>query len=340
MNNFNKSLDIILKGEHLTKNEAEEAINEVMCGKVSEVMLSSWLTALKVKGETFEEIAGLTASMLKYSKKITLNDKNAIDIVGTGGDQIGTINISTTSAFVVAATGIIVAKHGNNSSTSKSGGADVLSELGFNLNLTPDQTSECLNTLGISFLYAKNLHPAFKFAAPIRKQLPFRTVFNIVGPLINPARVKHIVIGVCEKRLCRLMAQAAKLNGYSRVIVAHGNDGLDEITTTDFTHICELKNNEIKEYKLYPEEFGIRKASIDDIKGKGPDYNAQVIRDIFSGKLTGPKKDIVLINSASAILAANKVNNWKSAIELADNAIKSGAAAKKLEEVIQFTQKF
>jgi anthranilate phosphoribosyltransferase len=337
MSKFNDSLKKLLENKNLEIHEAEGAMFEIMSGSVSEIKLASWLTALKMKGESPEEISGCASAMLQHANKIEVNDENAVDIVGTGGDGAHTINISTASAIVASAAGLTVAKHGNRAVSSKSGSADILTALGVNININPTAMTNCLNEIGLAFLFAPTLHPAMKYAVPVRKELGVRTIFNILGPICNPANIKNAVIGVFSPMLCRQIAEAARNLGFKRLMVVHGNDGLDEITTTTSTKICELKNNEILEYELYPREFGIDYSNIDDIKGEGPEKNAEILRGIFSGKYTGPKKDIIVLNSAAVLLVAGVTSDWKEAIKITDAVISSGKAMKKLESLIKFT---
>ncbi len=335
---FNNTLKKLYAKEDLTLQEAEAAMEEIMSGNVSAVKLSSWLTALKIKGESASEIGGCAAAMNNHASKINCEDPNVIDIVGTGGDGAKTFNISTTSAFVAAGAGITVAKHGNRAVSSLSGAADVLSELGINLELTPIQMEQTLNAVGISFLFAPLLHPAMKYAMPVRKELATRTIFNILGPLCNPASTKRMTIGVYSKPLCRLIAEAALQIGKEHILVVHGEDGLDEITTTTSTHICEVRNGKILEYDLNPEEYGIANVAQDEISGSTPAENANILRAILSGKQQGPKRDIVLINSASSMIVSGKTDNWKDALTLASESIDSGKALEKLNQLIVFTK--
>ena len=334
---FDTSLKKLLEGVNLKREEAFVAMAEIMSGSVSDIKLSAWLSALKVKGEVSEEISGCAEAMLKHARKVTVSNANVIDIVGTGGDGAHTINISTASAFVAAGAGISVAKHGNRAVSSKSGSADILSALGININLTPEKMSECISKVGISFLFAPVLHPAMKNAVPVRKELGVRTIFNILGPICNPAGVKNAVIGVYSKPLCRQIAEAARALGYRKLFVVHGNDGLDELTITTSTHVCELNNNIIQEYELEPEKLNLSLASTIDIAGGTPEENAEIMKDIFRGKIKGAKRDIVVLNSAAAILVAGKVEDWHQAVKIAERVLDSGKAYGKLQELINFT---
>ena len=330
-------LDKLLNFQNLSVKETEFLMSEILNGQISDIKLSSFLTALRMKGETSNEIFAFASTMIEHAEKISVHDDNAIDIVGTGGDCKNTINISTASAIVAASTGLTVAKHGNKSVSSKSGSADVLTSLGIKINISPSKMESCLNSVGLAFLFAPLLHPAMKYAVPVRKELGVRTIFNILGPICNPAKVKQAVIGVYEPRLCRLIAEAAQKLGYKHVIVAHGNDGLDEISTTATTKICELIDNHINEYEFNPVKYGISKVSISDLEGKDPVYNAGIIRDIFDNKLNGPMKDIIILNSAAALIVGNKAGSWETALTMAEKTINTGKALNKLNELVVFT---
>ena len=334
---FENTLKKLYLKQDLTFEEANDAMEEIMSGNVSPVKLSSWLTALKLKGESASEIGGCASAMNRHASRINCNDKSVIDIVGTGGDGANTFNISTTSAFVASGAGITVAKHGNRAVSSLSGSADVLSELGIRLDLTPEEMETTLNETGISFLFAPLLHPAMKHAMPVRKELETRTIFNILGPLCNPASTTRMTIGVYSEHLCRLIAEAALQIGKKHLLIVHGKDGLDELTTTTATHICEVRNNEIIEYDLNPEEYGIAIAAPEEIEGGTPAENADIVRAILSGKERGAKREIVLLNSASCMIVSGLADNWKDAIKLAEESIDSGKAMEKLNRLAVFT---
>jgi anthranilate phosphoribosyltransferase len=335
---FDDTLKKLYTKQDLTFEEAAGAMEEIMSGNVSEIKLASWLTALKLKGESASEIGGCASVMNRHASKIKCDDKNVIDIVGTGGDGAKTFNISTTSAFVAAGAGLTVAKHGNRAVSSRSGSADVLSELGIRLDLTPAEMELTLNEVGISFLFAPLLHPAMKYAMPVRRELGTRTIFNILGPLCNPASTKRMTIGVYSKPLCRLIAEAALKIGKEHILVVYGEDGLDEITTTTTTHICEVRNGKILEYDLNPTEYGIALAKPEDISGGTPSENAKIVKAILNGEKSGPERDIVILNSASSMIVSGMANNWNDAIKLASDSIDSGKAMEKLNRLIVFTQ--
>ena len=334
---IDKSLSKLLNHQDLSREETEFSMSEIMTGNFSDINLAAWLTALRMKGETHLEVAACASVMMKHATKIDTIDSNAVDIVGTGGDCKHTINISTAAAIVASGAGLTVAKHGNKAVSSKSGSADVLTALGLNINILPEQMENCLNEIGLAFLFAPLLHPAMKFAMPVRKKLGIRTIFNILGPLCNPAGIKRAVIGVYERRLCRLIAEAAKDLGYKRLIVAYGNDGLDEISTTATSQICEIKNDKILEYEFDPQKHGIPRATLQDIQGKGPEYNAGIIKDIFSGKINGPAKDIIVLNSAAVLITGEKAEDWPEALSIVEETIKNGSALAKLNQIVNYT---
>ncbi|NOY75022.1 MAG: anthranilate phosphoribosyltransferase [Kiritimatiellaeota bacterium] len=330
---FDTTLKKLLDGKSLAFEEAENAMDEIMDGNVSPAKLAGWLVALKLKIETSEEIGGCAASMNRHSTKIRCDDEKVIDIVGTGGDGAKTFNISTAAAFVAAGAGATVAKHGNRSVSSLSGSADVLTELGVRITMSPESMEQVLAEIKIAFLFAPSLHPAMKHAMPVRKELGTRTIFNILGPLCNPALASRMVIGVYSEPLCATIAEAAKAIGKKHVMVVHGSDGLDEITTTSPTLVCELRDGKIKRYHLEPEKQGIQLARAAEIAGGTPADNAKLIRAILTGKERGAPRNIVTLNAAAGILVANLAEDWKGALRLAEKSIDSGAAADKLAKL-------
>ncbi len=334
---IDNTLAKLLASRDLTFDEAKGAMEDIVTGKVSDVKLAGWLVALRAKGETALEIAGCASVMREHSQHIKCHDSQAVDIVGTGGSGANTINISTAAAFVAAGAGVTVAKHGNHAVSSRSGSADVLSALGVNINLSPEKTEECLEEVGMAFLYARLLHPAMKHALNARTGLGIRTIFNILGPLTNPAGVKRYVLGVYNNKLCRLLADAGLTLGFEHSLIMHGCDGLDELTNTGPTYICEINKGEILEYNITPEELDIELALPSDLRGGTPEENAMILKDTLSGKLIGPKRDIVVLSAAAAIYMADKSDCWEYAIEKAEESIDSGLALKKLKKLIAFT---
>lgn len=338
MSFFNRIMESLYKGHNISSEDSVLAMREIIEGRFLEAQTAAFLTALKIKGETSEEIAGLAKEMRAHCIKVKCEDPDAVDIVGTGGDGANTINISTAAAFIAAGAGVTIAKHGNRAVSSRSGSADVLSALGVKLDISPAQLEECLRRNGIAFLYAPLMHPAMKNVMPVRKALGFRTVFNILGPLCNPAGVSRYVMGVYSDKLCSVIAGACADLGFTRALVVHGSDGLDELTTTGPTYVSELKNGQVLEYKVSPEELDIPLCSPEDIKGGTPEENAVVVKDILCGKSPdSAQHNITVLNAAAAIYAADKADCWEYAIEKAEESIESGSALKKLKQLADFT---
>jgi anthranilate phosphoribosyltransferase len=318
--------------QNLTITEAEDAITKIFT-EATDAQIGGLLIALKMKGETTDEIAGFASGMKKAAN--TINPKAAgalVDIVGTGGDKRNTINISTASAIVTAATGVAVAKHGNRSITSLSGSADVLRELGIKIDKAPEDVTESIEKNGIGFMFAPIFHPAMKRVGPIRQEMGVRTVFNILGPLTNPANAKVQLVGVFDKSLCEPFAQVMKKLGVDRAMVVYG-DGMDEISNFSETYVAELKDGNITTYILTPEELGINRATPEDIAGGTPKENAIDIIRILKGE-KGPKRDIIVINSAAALYVAGKAASIKEAVPMVEEVLDSGKA---LEKLIEFS---
>lgn len=334
------TLQKLLVHESLDFEEAKTTMLEIMNGHASEIKLAAWLTALRMKGETSDEVGGCAAAMNSCGVKLHCLDDKVIDTCGTGGDSVGTFNISTAAAFIAAGAGVTVAKHGNRAVSSKSGSADILSEIGLNLNIPIETMEYCLNKIGIAFLFAPSLNPAMKHAMPVRIDLGIRTVFNIIGPLCNPANARRAVIGVYDKKLCSIMARAAKSLGKEHVMVVHGGDGIDEITTTATTHICELRNGEIREYEFDPlKTLGIPRSSPYQILGRSPTENAKTLTEIFTGDEKGPIRDIVVLNAAAAIMVSGKNLKWDEAFAMAEESIVNGNAHAKLKALVDYCGK-
>ena len=325
----------LVGGKSLTMDEASTVMNEIMEGTATPAQFGAFVTALRCKGETVEEIAGLARTMRAKSLRVSISEP-VVDTCGTGGDGKGTFNISTTTAFVVAACGLKVAKHGNRAMSSQCGSADVLEALGVKIDLNPEQVQKCLETVGIGFMLALVFHPAMKYASAPRKEVGIRTVFNILGPLTNPAGAGAQVLGVPEKSLTEKMATVLKMLGCQHALVVHGEDGLDEITITGKTFISELKKGSIKNYEVTPEDFGLSRASPDSLKGGMAQDNANLLRSILSGK-KGAQRDIVLMNAAAVLMAGDKVATFREGIALAGAAIDNGKALQKVEELVTFS---
>ena len=325
----------LVSGRSLTIDEASTVMNEIMEGAATPAQFGAFVTALRIKGETVEEIAGLARTMRAKALRVNISEP-VVDTCGTGGDGKGTFNISTTAAFVVAACGLKVAKHGNRAMSSQCGSADVLEAMGIKIDLTPQQVQKCLETIGIGFMLAPVFHPAMKYASVPRKEVGIRTVFNILGPLTNPAGARAQVLGVPEKSLTEKMATVLKMLDCQHALVVHGEDGLDEITITGKTFVSELKNGSVKNYEITPEEMGLTRGKPDSLKGGTAKDNADLLCGILSGK-KGACRDIVLMNAAAALLAGDKVTTFGQGIALSEQAIDNGKALQKLEELVKFS---
>ncbi|MDP7180180.1 MAG: anthranilate phosphoribosyltransferase [Candidatus Woesearchaeota archaeon] len=329
----------LLNTQDLTSNEAEEAMNLIMSGKATDAQIAGFLIALRQKGETIDEITACAKVMRQKAERIKpKNHKHLIDVVGTGGDSSGTFNISTAAAFVVAGAGIPVAKHGNKSVSSKSGSADVLTELGVNINLEPKQVEKCIEEIGIGYMFAPKFHKAMKYAIAPRKELGVRTIFNILGPLTNPAEAPFELMGVFSEELVTPLAKVLGKLGTKHALVVHGN-GLDEITLETKTKVAEYKDNHVTTYEINPADFNIKLSSSKEIQGNSPKDNAKIILNILHGKEKGPKRDITILNAAAAIYTAGKADSIKAAIKVAENSIDSGKALEKLNKLKVWTNK-
>jgi anthranilate phosphoribosyltransferase len=335
--------------ESLTREEARAVMTEVFSGSATDAQIAALLVALHMKGETVEEIVGFAEAIRAAAEPLPLHEDSAVsvsgtgrdalvDTCGTGGDASGTFNISTATAFVVAGAGVRVAKHGNRSLSSKCGSADVMESLGVKISLPSSALAACLDQVGIVFLFAPAMHSAMKYVQPARRELRLRTIFNLLGPLTNPARASAQVVGVYSLDLVEKVAEALSMLGTHRALVVHGLDGLDEITITGPTRIAEVREGSVRTYEVTPEEFGIKRARLEDIAGGDAAANATIIREILAGKKS-PKRDVVLLNAAAALVAAGKVEHLGDAVPLAAESIDSGAAAAKLEALVKFTNK-
>lgn len=326
-------------GQDLTREEAAQAIKEILSGTATQAQAAAYLTALSIKGETIDEIVGSCEGMKSQEASITPDKGDYIDFVGTGGDGSNSFNISTTSMFICAAAGVPVAKHGNRASSSKSGASDCLEGLGVNIMLTPEQTLECVNEIGLGFMNAQKFFAAMRFAAPVRKEIGIRTIFNILGPLSNPSNAKRQVIGVFDKDFCNVMAKALLAMGTKNALVVYGMDKMDEVTTTTKTYVNEIKNGKIIEYYIDPSDYDIPYSSKEDLAGGTGEENAQITRDILSGK-KGPQRDIAVLNAACGIYIGGKANSIAEGVKLAEKAIDSGKAMEKLNALIEKTNNF
>jgi len=334
--------------QSLSRDEARAVMTEVLTGQCTDTQIAALLVALHMKGETVEEIVGFAEAIRAAATPLELHQNRTLDVsgtgrdalvdtCGTGGDTSGTFNISTATAFVVAGAGVRVAKHGNRSVTSKCGSADVMEALGVNINLPPARIAACLEEIGIAFLFAPAMHSAMKYVQPARRELRLRTVFNLLGPLTNPARATCQVVGVYSADLVEKLAEALSMLGLHRALVVHGSDGLDEITITGPTRVGEVREGLVHTYEVTPEEFGLQRARLENISGGDAALNANLIRDVLEGKKSA-RRDVVLLNAAAALVAAGRADHLREAVPLAAKAIDSGEALAKLQSLIAFTQ--
>ena len=326
------------KKQDLTYAEAEAVMDEIMSGQATPVQMSAYLTALSLKGETIDEITASAAGMRAHCIKL-LHNLDVLEIVGTGGDGSNSFNISTTSSLVIAAGGVPVAKHGNRAASSKSGAADVLEALGVKITLTPERSAEILKKINICFLFAQNYHIAMKYVAPIRKELGIRTVFNILGPLSNPAGANMELMGVYDQSLVEPLAQVMANLGVDRGMVVYGQDSLDEISMCAPTSVCEIRDGKFTSYEITPEQFGYERCEKGALTGGTPAENAEITKAILKGEEKGPKRQAVCLNAGAALYIAGKAASIEEGVKLAESLIDSGAVLKKLEEFVEETNK-
>jgi anthranilate phosphoribosyltransferase len=346
-------------GQSMARAEAREVMAEVLTGNCTDAQIAALLVTLRTKGETVEEIVGFAEAIraaatplpiasagagavassaldLSGTGRDALSESSLVDTSGTGGDACGTFNISTATAFVTAGVGVRVAKHGNRSISSKCGSADVMEALGVNIQLSPERAAQCLREVGICFLYAPDLHSSMKQVQRVRRELRLRTMFNLLGPLTNPARASGQVVGVYALDMVEKLAEALSMLGLHRALVVHGLDGLDEITITGSTRVAEAREGSVRTYEVDPEEFGMKRAALADISGGDAAENAAIIREVLKGKKS-PRRDVVLLNSAAALVAAGRTDHLADAIPVAAKSIDSGAAARKLDMLVRFS---
>lgn len=322
------------KKQDLTYEQAEAVMNEIMSGEATDVQKAAYLTALSLKGETIDEITASAAGMRAHCIKL-LHDLDVLEIVGTGGDGSNSFNISTTASLVIAAGGVPVAKHGNRAASSKSGAADVLEALGVNITISPEKSAELLKEIGICFLFAQNYHIAMKNVAPIRRELGIRTVFNILGPLSNPAGANMELMGVYDEALVEPLAQVMAKLGVKKGMVVYGQEKLDEISMCAPTSVCEIRDGWFQSYEITPEQFGYTRCDKDALTGGTPQENAQITKDILSGSERGAKRCAVCLNAGAALYIAGKTQTMEEGVRMAEQLIDSGAALKKLEEFVE-----
>ncbi len=330
----------IVNKEDLSYEEAYTVMNEIMSGETTPTQNAAFLAALSTKSaraETIDEISGCAQAMREHAQAVPHPGMEVLEIVGTGGDKAGSFNISTTSAFVIAAAGVKVAKHGNRAASSKSGTADCLEALGANIDLSPEKCLKLLEEVGFCFFFAQKYHSSMKYVGAIRKELGFRTVFNILGPLTNPSKPEFFLLGVYDEYLVEVVAHVLGSLGVKRALVVHGMDKLDEISASEETFVCELNNGEYKKYHIKPEEFGLPRGLKEDIVGGTPEENAQVTRDILSGKITDTRRVTVLMNAGAAIYAGGAADTIAEGVKMAADLIDSGKALAKLEKFIELS---
>ncbi len=328
----------VIEGENLSESEMVDTMNQIMTGGASDAQIGSFITGLRMKGETIEEITGAARVMREKALKVRALGDNIVDTCGTGGDRSGTFNISTTAAFIAAGAGLTVAKHGNRSVSSRSGSADVLKSLGVNLEVEVERVEECLSEIGIGFLFAPLLHSAMKYAIGPRREIAIRTIFNILGPLTNPAGAHCQVMGVYDENLTEDLANVLKNLGSRHAMVVHGNDGLDEITLSTTSRISELKDGKVTTFEFSPEEHGLTECTTNNLKGGDADENAVITLAILKGK-KGAKRGVAVVNAAAAIITGGKAVNFKEGIKLAEESVDSGAALEKLEKLKKLTNR-
>ncbi len=333
-----RALSKVASKKNLSSAESAEVFGEIMSGEVDGAIMAAFLTALKMKGETVDEVVGAASAMRARATFINAGSAAPIDTCGTGGDGMNTFNISTTSAFIAAGAGVPVAKHGNRAATSKCGSGDVLGELGFNLDVHASVMEHCLQEEGIAFLFAPKMHPAMRFAAPVRKALGFRTIFNLLGPLVNPAGATGQVVGVFDAGYTEFVAECLNRMGVRRAFVVHAADGMDEISVCTPTRVSELRDCSIKTSEFNPRKYFPDGANFSDLKGGDAKVNAQILLDVLSGKLRNGACDICLLNSAAAIVVGGKTDDFGAALEMARDSLDSGAALKKLKTLVEFSR--
>lgn len=333
-----RALSKVASKKNLSGAESAEVFGEIMSGEVDGAIMAAFLTALKMKGETVDEVVGAASAMRARATFINAGSAAPIDTCGTGGDGMNTFNISTTSAFIAAGAGVPVAKHGNRAATSKCGSGDVLGELGFNLDVHASVMEHCLQEEGIAFLFAPKMHPAMRFAAPVRKALGFRTIFNLLGPLVNPAGATGQVVGVFDAGYTEFVAECLNRMGVRRAFVVHAADGMDEISVCTPTRVSELRDCSIKTSEFNPRKYFPNGANFSDLKGGDAKVNAQILLDVLSGKLRNGARDICLLNAAAAIVVGGKPDDFGAALEMARDSLDSGAALKKLKTLVEFSR--
>lgn len=334
--NIREAIEKLVNRVSLSESETVDVMNQIMTGEATPLQVASFLTALRMKGETVEEITGAARVMREKAHRVNVASTTVLDTCGTGGDQKGTFNISTTCAFVVAAAGVKVAKHGNRSVSSQSGSADVLAALGVKVDAPRERVEACIAEIGIGFLFAPLLHEAMKYAVQPRRDIGIRTIFNLLGPLTNPAMANHQLIGLYSGDLVGAIAHVLKNLGSIRAMVVHGVEGLDEISLCGPTQVAELRDGEVREYLIEPEPLGLRRCALADLHGGSADESAAIVRAVLQGS-QGPARDVVLLNSGAALYVSGSADSVKNGMRLAAESIDSGRARQKLEQLVRMT---
>jgi len=329
----------LMASQDLSREEAYNAMTIIMEGGVSDSLIAAFLTALKIKGETVDEISGFSEAMLEKANRVVLNEKDLVDTCGTGGDGLDTFNISTTAAFIAAGAGVKIAKHGNRSVSSRSGSADVLESSGVFIELEPKEVAACIEEVGIGFIYARTAHTAMKYVAPVRQELGMRTVFNILGPITNPALARGRVLGVYDAGLLGIMAGALRNLGVERAFIINSENGMDELSTASKSKVVYLQDGYITEYVLDPAKLGFKRAAVSQLKGGDADKNAAIMEDILSGKIRGPMRDTAVLNAAAAIIAGKRADRMEDSLKIAERSIDEGRALEKLGKLVETTRR-
>lgn len=331
-----EAIEKVVEGKDLTQEEAARVMNIMLSDGATQAQIGSLLTALRMKGETIDELTGFASVLQEKAETITPKSENYVDLVGTGGDRTFTFNISTTSAFVAAGAGLHIAKHGNRSISSKSGAGDVLESLGVNIAAEPDVVEKCVDEAGIGFMFAQSFNKTMRFVGQARKELGIRTVFNILGPLANPSRAKTMVVGVYTPEVTEKIATAMSRLGVERAFVMSGKDHMDEFTLTGPTVVSEINHGKVETYEVTPEQFGLKRASLEELKGGDGAANAEITKNILNGE-KGPKRDIVLLNAGATLYVAGLADSIQDGIKLAEESIDSGKAMKVLEKLVEMS---
>ncbi len=332
-----EAVNKVVEGKNLTRLEASTVMDLMLSGRATEAQIAAFLVGLRMKGETMDEIVGLAQGLSDKAEHIQPNADVYVDLVGTGGDRTFTFNVSTTSSMVVSAAGLPVAKHGNRSISSKSGSADVLEELGVDITISPDKVTRCVDEVGIGFMFAQTFIKAMKYVGKVRSEMGIRSVFNILGPLSNPSNAKYTVIGVYDPALTETLAMALNQLGVKRCFCMSGEDHMDEFTLTGKTTVAELNDGHVKVYEVTPEQFGFKRCTLDELRGGDKTVNAQITRDILTGKLEGPMRDMVLLNAGATLYIGGKADSIEQGINIAADTIDSGKAYERLMDLVKAT---